>query len=50
MLGSMSKKRNQDGKRGDPLNKTTSNLTTINRGVELLLRKGGRKQFQRLFK
>ncbi len=39
MLGSMSKKKDQEEKGGDPLNKTTSDLTHINRGVELLLRK-----------
>ena len=39
----MSKKRNQDGKRGDPLNKTTSDQSHINRGVELLLRKRRKK-------
>ena len=38
MLGNMKKKKNQ-GEKKDPLNKTTSNLTHINRGVELLLRK-----------
>ena len=49
MLGSMSKKKNQDGKRGDPLNKTTSNLTHINRGVELLLRKRRKKTVPKTF-
>ena len=39
----MSKKRDQEGKGGGPLNKTTSNPTQINRGVELLLRKRRRK-------
>ena len=39
MLGNMSKKKDQGEKEGGPLNKTTSDLTHINRGVELLLRK-----------
>ena len=43
MLGSMSKKKNQEGKGKDPLNKTTYDQTHINRGVELLLRKRRKK-------
>jgi hypothetical protein len=49
MLGSMSKKRNQEEKGKDPLNKTTSNLTHINRGVELLLRKRRKKTVPKTF-
>jgi hypothetical protein len=49
MLGSMSKKKNQEGKGKDPLNKTTSNLTHINRGVELLLRKRRKKTVPKTF-
>lgn len=47
MLGSMSKKKNQEGK--EPLNKTTRDQTHINRGVELLLRKRRKKPVPKTF-
>ncbi len=43
MLGSMSKKKNQGERGKDPLNKTTSDQSHINRGVELLMRKRRKK-------
>ncbi len=49
MLGSMNKKKDQEGKGGRPLNKTTSNPTQINRGVELLLRKRRKKTVPKTF-
>ena len=45
----MSKKKNQEEKGKDPLNKTTSDQIHINRGVELLLRKRRKKPVPKTF-
>ena len=45
----MNKKKDQEGKGGGPLNKTTSDPTQINRGVELLLRKRRKKTVPKTF-
>jgi len=45
----MNKKKDQEGKGGGPLNKTTSDDLHMNRGVELLLRKRRKKVVPKTF-